>query len=73
MIEVGVGDQDVGDVADLDVVGGELSGEQRPRLGCVDGEVGAGVDEQGGAGGEGEWVEDVVAEWDVDRGGGGWW
>ena len=71
VIEVGVGDQDVGDFADLEVVGGELGGEQRPRLGNVDGEVGAGVDEEGGAGGEGEGVEEVVAEWDVDGGGSG--
>ena len=71
VIEVGVGDEDVGDVADLDVVGGELGGEQWPGRGGVDGEIGAGVDEEGGAVGEGEGVEDVVAEWDVD--GGEWW
>ena len=73
VIEVGVGDQDVGDVAKLDAVGGELGCEQRPRFGSVDSEVGAGVDEEGGAGGEGERVENVVAEWDVYWGGGGWW
>lgn len=33
VVEVGVGDQDVGDVANLDAVGGELCCEQRPRLG----------------------------------------
>jgi hypothetical protein len=59
-------------VADLGVVDGELGCEKRPRFGSVDGEVGAGIDEQGGAGGESEEVEGVVAEWDVD-GGGGWW
>jgi hypothetical protein len=55
------------DIADLDVVRRKLRGEQRPRLGAIDGEVRASVDQERGTVSESQRVEDVAAQRNVDR------
>lgn len=67
VVQVGVRDQYVRDIANLDVARCELRGEQRPRLGRIDREVRPSIDEERRAVSKGEWIEDVVAQGNVYR------